>query len=83
MSLVGPRAHPLREVNKYEKWHKTVLAIKPGITGLSQISGRSDLSFDEEARLDIFYIEHWSLFIDLVILIKTPFIVLRKTGSIV
>jgi exopolysaccharide biosynthesis polyprenyl glycosylphosphotransferase len=83
MSLVGPRPHQLREVNKYEKWHKTVLAIKPGITGLSQISGRSDLSFDEEARLDIFYIEHWSLFIDLVILIKTPFIVLRKTGSIV
>lgn len=83
MSLVGPRPHQEREVNKYEKWHKTVLAIKPGITGIAQISGRSNLSFDEEARLDIFYIEHWSLFTDLVILIKTPFIVLRKTGSIV
>lgn len=83
MSLVGPRPHQPREVNKYEKWHKTVLAIKPGITGITQISGRSNLSFDEEARLDIFYIEHWSLFTDLVILIKTPFIVLRKTGSIV
>lgn len=83
MSLVGPRPHQVREVNKYEKWHKTVLAIKPGITGITQISGRSNLSFDEEARLDIFYIEHWSLLTDLVILIKTPFIVLRKTGSIV
>lgn len=83
MSLVGPRPHQVREVNKYEKWHKTVLAIKPGITGITQISGRSNLSFDEEARLDIFYIEHWSLFTDLVILVKTPFIVLRKTGSIV
>jgi exopolysaccharide biosynthesis polyprenyl glycosylphosphotransferase len=83
MSLVGPRPHQPREVNKYEKWHKTVLTIKPGITGLAQISGRSDLSFDEEARLDIFYIEHWSFFIDFVILIKTPFIVIKKTGSIV
>jgi len=83
MSLVGPRPHQPREVNKYEKWHKTVLTIKPGITGLAQISGRSDLSFDEEAKLDIFYIENWSFFIDLIILIKTPFVVLRKTGSIV
>ncbi len=83
MSLVGPRPHQPREVNQYEKWHKTVLTIKPGITGLAQISGRSDLSFDEEARLDIFYIEYWSFFIDLIILIKTPFVVLRKTGSIV
>lgn len=83
MSLVGPRPHQPREVNKYEKWHKTVLTIKPGITGLAQISGRSDLSFDEEARLDIFYIEHWSFFIDLVILVKTPFVVLRRTGSTV
>ncbi|MFA6424211.1 MAG: sugar transferase [Candidatus Magasanikbacteria bacterium] len=83
MSLVGPRPHQPREVNKYEKWHKTVLAIKPGITGMAQISGRSDLSFDEEARLDIFYIEHWNFFIDFIILIKTPFVVIRKTGSIV
>lgn len=81
MSLVGPRPHQPREVNKYEKWHKTLFAIKPGITGLAQISGRSDLSFDEEARLDIFYIEHWSLFIDLIILIKTPFVVVKNKGA--
>jgi len=82
MSLVGPRPHQAREVNKYEKWHKTVLAIKPGITGITQISGRSDLDFDQEARLDIFYIEHWSFFIDIIIILKTPFIVIKKTGSI-
>lgn len=81
ISLVGPRPHQPREVNKYEKWHKTLFAIRPGITGLAQISGRSDLSFDEEARLDIFYIEHWSFFIDLVILIKTPFVVLKNKGA--
>lgn len=81
MSLVGPRPHQPREVSQYEKWHKTVLHIKPGITGLAQISGRSDLSFDQEASLDIFYIEHWSLFIDFIILIKTPFVVFRKTGA--
>ncbi|MFA6547840.1 MAG: sugar transferase [Candidatus Magasanikbacteria bacterium] len=81
MSLVGPRPHQPREVNKYEKWHKTLFAIRPGITGLAQISGRSDLNFDEEARLDIFYIEHWSFFIDLIILIKTPFVVLKNKGA--
>ena len=81
MSLVGPRPHQPREVNQYEKWHKTVLTIKPGITGLAQISGRSDLSFDDEARLDIFYIEHWNFFIDFIILLKTPFVVIRKTGA--
>jgi lipopolysaccharide/colanic/teichoic acid biosynthesis glycosyltransferase len=82
MSLVGPRPHQPREVNKYEKWHKTVLAINPGITGLAQISGRSDLLFDEEARLDIFYIEHWNIFLDIIILIKTPFIVFRRKGAL-
>ena len=82
MSLVGPRPHQPREVNKYEKWHKTVLTIKPGVTGLAQISGRSDLLFDEEARLDIFYIEHWSIFLDIIILIKTPFVVFRRKGAL-
>jgi len=81
MSLIGPRPHQPREVNQYEKWHKTVLTIRPGITGLAQISGRSDLNFDEEARLDIFYIEHWNLFIDFVILLKTPFVIIRNKGA--
>jgi len=81
MSLVGPRPHQPREVAKYALHHKTLLAIKPGVTGMAQISGRSDLTFEEEAKLDTFYIEHWSWIIDLVILIKTPFIVLRKKGA--
>ena len=78
MSIVGPRPHQPREVSQYKKGHKRVLYIKPGITGLSQISGRSDLSYDEEMKLDIFYIENWSPFLDFIIFIKTPFILLRK-----
>lgn len=81
MSLVGPRPHQPREVDLYEKHHKILLHIKPGITGLAQISGRSDLTFEEEAKLDTFYIEHWSLYLDLIILIKTPFVVLKRKGA--
>ncbi|MDP3900230.1 MAG: sugar transferase [bacterium] len=78
MSLVGPRPHQPREVDKYNKNHKKVLAIKPGVTGLAQISGRSDLSFDEEVRLDVYYIENWSLLRDVAILVRTPIAVLRQ-----
>lgn len=83
MSLVGPRPHQPREVQGYKRQHKIVLAIKPGITGMSQISGRSNLTYEEEINLDTFYIENWNLYMDLIILIKTPFIVLAKKGSIV
>ncbi|MDP3245305.1 MAG: sugar transferase [bacterium] len=81
MSLIGPRPHQPREVEKYDKHHKRVLAIKPGITGLAQISGRSDLTFEEEVALDTYYMEHWSLKLDLIILFKTPFIVLFSRGA--
>ncbi|MFA7654371.1 MAG: sugar transferase [Candidatus Magasanikbacteria bacterium] len=81
MSLVGPRPHQPREVEKYQKHHKNVLAIKPGITGLPQISGRSNLNFEDEVKLDTFYIEHWSLITDLIILAKTPFAVFLKKGA--
>lgn len=77
MSLVGPRPHLPEEVAKYEKHHKFVLTLKPGITGLAQISGRSDLPFEEEVRLDTYYIENWSLWLDIKILLKTIFIVLK------
>ncbi len=83
MSLVGPRPHQPREVQGYKRQHKIVLAIKPGISGLSQISGRSNLSYEEEVNLDTFYVENWSLYMDIIILIKTPFVVLSKKGSIV
>jgi len=56
--------------------------LKPGITGLAQISGRSNLSFEEEIKLDIFYIEKWSLLLDFIIFIKTPFVVLRRRGAL-
>ena len=81
MSLVGPRPHQPREVEKYESHHKKVLAIKPGITGLAQISGRSDLTFEEEVQLDTLYIESWSVWTDLFILLKTPWAVVRRDGA--
>lgn len=78
MSLVGPRPHQPREVARYERHHKKVLTVKPGITGLAQISGRSDLSFEDEVKLDSFYIENWSLALDFSILLRTPLAVIRK-----
>ena len=75
-SLVGPRPHLPEEVAKYKDYQKRVLDIKPGISGMAQISGRSDLDFDEEVKLDIYYIENWSLKLDLQILFKTPKVVL-------
>ncbi len=82
MSLVGPRPHQSIEVAKYSRHHKKVLTIKPGITGMAQISGRSDLDFDEEVRLDYYYIENWSIFLDLKILLKTPLAILAKRKAI-
>jgi len=76
MSLVGPRPHQPREVANYSKSQLRTLDIKPGVTGLAQTSGRSDLDFDEEAKLDIYYIENWSIWLDIQILLKTPFVVL-------
>lgn len=77
MSLVGPRPHLPEEVAKYEKHHKFLLTIKPGMTGLSQIKGRSDLDFESEVRLDTFYIKHWSLLLDLKILLGTLAVIFR------
>ncbi|PLX28401.1 hypothetical protein C0581_02630 [Candidatus Parcubacteria bacterium] len=82
MSIVGPRPHQPREVEKYEKRYPIVFTLKPGITGLAQISGRSDLSFEEEMKLDILYTERWSLLQDVVIFIKTPFIVFKKRKAL-
>lgn len=82
MGLVGPRPHQPREVEKYETWQKRTLSIKPGVTGLAQISGRSDLSFSDEARLDIYYIENWSLWMDIEILFKTFFVLLKKRKNL-
>jgi len=71
MSLVGPRPALLEEVAQYRDWHRKRLEVQPGITGLWQVSGRSDLSFDEMVMLDIYYGENWSLGLDLSILLRT------------
>lgn len=82
MSLVGPRPHMPQEVAGYSKNHHQLFSVKPGITGLAQISGRSDLDFDDEARLDIVYAENWSLGLDCIILLKTPWAVLTRTSRV-
>ncbi len=82
MSLVGPRPHEPEEVAQYAAHHKRVLGINSGMTGLAQVSGSSDLDFEEEVRLDTSYMENWSLRLDLAILFRTLRVVLgRKFGS--
>jgi exopolysaccharide biosynthesis polyprenyl glycosylphosphotransferase len=71
MSLVGPRPPIPYEVECYETWHRKRLDVKPGLTGLSQVSGRYRLSFQQMAQLDIYYIENWSAWLDLKIILKT------------
>src|SRR5215211_7514756 len=77
MSLVGPRPPIPYEVEAYELWHRKRLDMKPGLTGLWQVSGRNRLSFDEMVKLDLFYIENWSLFLDLKIILRTLPVMLR------
>ncbi len=81
MSFVGPRPPIPSEVALYNSWHKKRLQITPGITGLWQTNGRSDLSFDEMVKLDIYYIESWSLWQDIKILMKTVPVVLFAKGA--
>ena len=71
MSVVGPRPPIPYEVESYELWHRKRLDMKPGITGLWQVSGRNRLTFDEMVRMDLFYIENWSLLLDLKIILQT------------
>lgn len=80
MSLVGPRPHYTEEVAKYQPSQRRVLAIKPGITGMTQISGRATLDFEDEVKLDTWYIENWSLWLDLYVLLKTPRAVISHRG---
>ncbi|HLL76390.1 MAG TPA: sugar transferase [Pyrinomonadaceae bacterium] len=77
MSVVGPRPPIPYEVEVYEHWHRQRLDVKPGLTGLWQVSGRNRLSFEEMVRLDLFYIENWSLLLDLKIILRTIPVILR------
>ncbi|MDX6658129.1 MAG: hypothetical protein QOH62_2922 [Solirubrobacteraceae bacterium] len=81
MSLVGPRPLPIRDYEQLEDWHKKRYLVLPGITGLWQISGRSELDFDDLVRLDFLYLERWSVFLDLSILVKTVPAVLSRRGA--
>jgi lipopolysaccharide/colanic/teichoic acid biosynthesis glycosyltransferase len=81
MSLVGPRPLPQRDFDRLEDWHKKRYLVLPGITGLWQVSGRADLDFDDLVRLDFLYLERWSVFLDLSILLKTVPAVITRRGA--
>jgi exopolysaccharide biosynthesis polyprenyl glycosylphosphotransferase len=81
MSLVGPRPLPQRDFDQLEEWHKKRYLVLPGITGLWQVSGRSELDFDDLVRLDFLYLERWSVGLDLAILFKTVPAVLSRRGA--
>ena len=81
MSLVGPRPPLAEEVNRYEKSEKRRLLVKPGLTGLWQVSGRSELDWEDAVRLDLYYVENWSLTLDLLIILRTAAAVWRGEGA--
>jgi exopolysaccharide biosynthesis polyprenyl glycosylphosphotransferase len=81
MSIIGPRMISPEEMGNYERWGLNLLTIKPGITGLWQVSGRSDISYEERVRLDMHYIRNWSIWLDIQLLIRTIPVVLKGKGA--
>lgn len=81
MTLVGPRMISFPELEKFGEWQSTILEVKPGITGLWQVSGRSDLDYDDRVRLNVYYVSHRSILLDLKILAKTIPAVLTGRGA--
>jgi exopolysaccharide biosynthesis polyprenyl glycosylphosphotransferase len=81
MSLVGPRPLPMRDYALLDDWHRKRYLVLPGITGLWQISGRSNLHFDDMVRLDFYYLENWSVWMDIAILARTPGAVVSGRGA--
>jgi exopolysaccharide biosynthesis polyprenyl glycosylphosphotransferase len=81
MSLVGPRPLPQRDYDRLDDWHRKRYLVLPGMTGLWQVSGRSELDFDELVKLDFLYLERWSVFLDLTIMLKTIPAVIRARGA--
>jgi lipopolysaccharide/colanic/teichoic acid biosynthesis glycosyltransferase len=81
MCLVGPRPLPVEDTRYYEDWQWGRLAVVPGLTGLWQVSGRSRLSSDQMVRLDLYYIENWTAWLDTFIILKTFWVVLTRDGA--
>jgi exopolysaccharide biosynthesis polyprenyl glycosylphosphotransferase len=81
MSIVGPRFISPPEMEKYGRWYINLFTVKPGITGLWQVSGRSDISYEERVRLDMYYIRNWSIWLDIYLMISTIPAVLTKKGA--
>lgn len=81
MSVVGPRMVTEAELSRYGKHVGELLSVRPGITGLWQVSGRQTTTYERRVELDMFYIDHWSLWLDLQILSKTPLVVMRAEGA--
>lgn len=81
MSLVGPRMITQAEIEKYKQWDMNLLTVQPGITGLWQVSGRSNISYEERVRLDMYYIRNWTIWLDIQLLIQTIPAVLKGKGA--
>jgi len=82
MSLIGPRPYLVREINDMGNAYETIIKTKPGITGIWQVSGRSDVTFERRCRLDEYYYNNWSIWLDMIILVKTIKVVLRRDGAV-
>jgi lipopolysaccharide/colanic/teichoic acid biosynthesis glycosyltransferase len=82
MSLLGPRPHLPQEVMRYDKYQQKLFTIKPGMSGMAQVNGNAGLTFDQEATLDIGYIENWSMRLDIILLLKTLFLLLRDKNAV-
>jgi lipopolysaccharide/colanic/teichoic acid biosynthesis glycosyltransferase len=81
MSLVGPRPLPVRDHERLEDWHRKRSLVLPGVTGLWQISGRSELGIDDLVQLDFYYLERWSIWLDVSIILKTLPAILGRRGA--
>jgi lipopolysaccharide/colanic/teichoic acid biosynthesis glycosyltransferase len=81
MSLVGPRMITAEELHKYGPHGQLLLTVKPGLTGYWQVRGRQDVSYERRVEMDIYYITHWNLYLDITILLQTPAKVIRREGA--
>jgi lipopolysaccharide/colanic/teichoic acid biosynthesis glycosyltransferase len=81
MSLVGPRMITRPELEKYGPYQRLLLSVKPGLTGHWQVSGRQDVSYEKRVKMDVFYVQNWSLWFDFKILLKTAWRVLKRDGA--